>query len=168
METVEHGMYVRVDYTGTLENGEVFDSSNGCRPIEVQIGAGQLIEGFEKALMGMSLNEKKSFTIEADEAYGQRDERLTHTFDRADVPAEIDLTVGRTISLNTPERHNIPARIARVDDKNVTVDMNHPLAGETLNFEIEVMGISSTPTQVGDSCGASCGCSGDCSTGGCH
>lgn len=146
MEKVENGIFVSVDYKGTLQNGEVFDTGSG-QPLEVQIGAGKVIKGFEEALLGMSLNEKKSFTIEPEDAYGQRDESLKRVFTRAEVPPEIDLQVGQIVGIRSQEGQQIPASIVQVDDENVTADMNHPLAGEVLHFEIEVVGISSTPTQ---------------------
>jgi peptidylprolyl isomerase len=149
MGKVENGIFVSVDYKGTLQNGEVFDTSSG-QPLEVQIGAGKVIKGFEEALLGMSLNEKKIFTIEPEDAYGQRDESLKRVFARAEVPPEIDLQVGQIVGIRSQEGQQIPARIVRVDDENVTADMNHPLAGEVLHFEIEVKGISSTPTQDPD------------------
>jgi peptidylprolyl isomerase len=122
-----------------------------------------LITGFENQLIGMSLNEKKTFTLEPEEAYGKRNENLRQHFPRADVPPEMNLQVGMAISLQTPEGRQIPAQIVNLDDEKVTVDMNHPLAGETLTFEIEVVGISDTPTQAPSACG--CGC--DCSTNSC-
>ena len=150
MGKVENGIFVSVDYKGTLQNGEVFDTSSGRQPLEVQIGAGKLIKGFEEALLGMSLNEKKSFTIEPEDAYGQRDESLKRVFARAEVPPEIDLQVGQIVGVRSQEGQQILASIVQVDDENVTADMNHPLAGEVLHFEIEVVGISSTPTQDPD------------------
>jgi peptidylprolyl isomerase len=159
MGKVENGMFVSVDYKGTLQNGEVFDSSSGRQPLEVQIGAGKVIKGFEEALLGMSLNERKSFTIEPEDAYGQRDESLKRVFARAEVPPEIDLQVGQIVGIRSQEGQQILARIDQVDDENVTADMNHPLAGEVLHFEIEVVGISSTPTQNPDGCGYGCDCS---------
>ena len=159
MEKIENGIFVSVDYKGTLQNGEVFDTSSGRQPLEVQIGAGKAIKGFEEALLGMSLNEKKSFTIEPEDAYGQRDENLKQVFARAEVPPEIDLQVGQIVGMHSPEGQQILARIDQVDDENVTADMNHPLAGEVLHFEIEVVGISSTPTQDPDDCGHGCDCS---------
>jgi len=149
MEKVENGIFVSVDYKGTLKNGEVFDTSSG-QPLEVQIGAGKVIKGFEEALLGMSLNEKKSFTIAPEDAYGQRDESLKRVFARAEVPPEINLQVGQIVGVRSQEGQQIPASIVQVDDENVTADMNHPLAGEMLHFEIEVKGISSTPTQDPD------------------
>lgn len=158
MQKVESGLFVTVNYKGTLQNGEVFDTSHGCRPMEVEIGAGHLINGFEAALMGMALNEKKIFTIGPEEAYGPKNDDFIHTFDRADIPPEMDPQVGETVALTSPEGQELPARITAVDDKQVIVDLNHPLAGESLTFEIEVLGISATPTQEADECGCGCGC----------
>jgi peptidylprolyl isomerase len=159
MEKVETGLFVSVHYKGTLQNGEVFDTSEGRHPLEVQMGAGQLISGFENALMGMSLKEKKVFTLDPDEAYGQKDESLTHSFPRADVPAEIKPEVGQTVALASPEGKQVPATITEVDDEKVVLDLNHPLAGQTLTFDIEVVGISETATQDPAGCGGGCACS---------
>lgn len=163
MAKVENGLYISVDYKGTLQNGEVFDSSQGGQPLEVQMGAGQLIAGFERELMGMSLNDKKEFTLNPEDAYGQRDDSLSRDFARADFPPEIEPQVGMTIALQTPEGRQMPAQITDLDDEKLSVDLNHPLAGESLTFEIEVVGISSTPTQSHAGCGSGC----DCSSGSC-
>ena len=159
MQKVETGQFVSVHYKGTLQNGEVFDTSEGRHPLEVQIGAGQIISGFENALMGMSLNEKKVFTLEPEDAYGQKDDSLTHSFPRKDVPAEVNPEVGQTVALSTPEGQQVPAMITKVNDEKVVVDLNHPLAGQTLTFDIEVVGISDTATQDPAGCGGSCACS---------
>jgi peptidylprolyl isomerase len=175
MEKVENGVYVQVDYHGTLADGQVFDSSQGRQPLEVKMGCGQLIQGFEAALMGMSLNEKKTITLTPDEAYGQRDENQKHTFSRDQVPPQMTPQVGQTVALSGPSGQQVPGTIAEVTDEAVTVDLNHPLAGKTLVFDIEVVGITEEPTQVAPSCGCDCGsasesgngcaCDGDCSTG---
>ncbi len=163
VERVEKDLYVSVHYNGTLENGEVFDSSQGRRPLEVRMGAGQVIEGFERELFGMSLNEKKTFTLDPEEAYGQRDDKLRHDFSRSEVPSHMNLEVGMTIGLQTNQGRQVPAQVVHLDDETVTVDLNHPLAGESLTFEVEVVGISETPTQKPSGCGAGC----DCSSGSC-
>ena len=165
MEKVENGLYVSVDYKGTLQNGEVFDSSQGGQPLEVQMGVGQLIEGFERELMGMSLSDKKKFTLDPEDAYGQRDDSLTREFARDDFPPEMEPQVGMTIALQTPEGRQMPAQITHLDDEKLTVDLNHPLAGESLTFEIEVVGISHTATQSHARCACERGC--DCSSGSC-
>jgi len=161
MEKVESGLFVSVDYTGTLDNGEVFDSSEGRQPMEVQMGAGNVIPGFESAIMGMSLNETKTFTLSPEEAYGQRDESHMHDFPRSEVPSGMAPEVGQTLMLSTPQGQHIPARVDSIDDEKVTFDLNHPLAGQSLTFKIEVVGISETATQQHAGCGS------DCSSGGC-
>lgn len=161
MDNVETGQFVSVHYKGTLENGKVFDTSEGRHPMEVEMGAGQIITGFERVLMGMALNEKKVFTLEPEEAYGHRDESLTHSFDRSEIPAEMEIEVGQTVALSSPEGQQVPAQIVEADDQKVVVDLNHPLAGKTLTFDIEVVGISDTPTQQPAGCGSGCHCSSD-------
>lgn len=160
MEKVETGLYVSVDYKGTLHNGEVFDTSHGSQPLEVKMGVGQLIEGFERELLGMSLNEKKTFTLDPDDAYGQRDESLTREFARADLPPEMEPRIGMMIALRSPDGRQMPAKITHLDDEKLSVDLNHPLAGESLTFEIEVVGINDAPTQPHTGCGSGCDCAG--------
>jgi len=162
MQKVETGKFVSVNYTGTLENGEQFDSSEGRPPMEFKVGAGQMIKGFEAAVMGMALNEKKTITLAPGEAYGDRDDKQMHEFPRDQVPAEIDPQVGQTLALTSPQGQQIPARIAAVDQEKITFDLNHPLAGETLIFDIEVVGISDAPTQQPAGCGSGCDCSSGC------
>jgi len=161
MLIVESGKFVSVTYTGTLQNGEIFDSSEGRLPLEFQTGSGQLIQGFEDAVMGMALNEKKEFTLTPDEAYGQRDENQVHDFPRSELPQGVEPNVGDTMALTTPEGQQIPARLVKMDEENLSFDLNHPLAGETLTFAIEVVGISDTATQDPSGCG--CGCDSGCS-----
>jgi peptidylprolyl isomerase len=161
MDKIETGHFVSVHYKGTLENGEVFDTSEGRHPMEVEMGAGQIISGFEKALMGMELKEKKVFTLKPEEAYGYRDENLTHSFNRSEIPAEMEVEVGQTVALSSPEGQQVPAQIVKADDQKVVVDLNHPLAGKKLTFDIEVVGINSSPTQQPVGCGSGCHCASD-------
>ncbi len=163
MQKVENGMFVSVNYTGTLDNGEVFDSSEGRQPLEFQTGTGQLIKGFEDAVMGMSLNEKKEFTLSPQEAYGERDENQKHEFPRADLPSGVDPKLGDTVAFSTPQGQRVPAKLIEMDDEKLTFDLNHPLAGKSLTFSIEVVGISDKPTQQPEGCGAGCDCSSGCS-----
>lgn len=162
MQKVENGMYVSVDYTGTLDNGEQFDSSEGRTPLEFKVGEGQMIKGFEKAVMGMALNEKKTFTLSPAEAYGERDESFTHEFPKAEIPPEVVPEVGQTLALTSPEGHHIPARVVSVDDDKVVFDLNHPLAGQSLTFDIQIMSISDTPTQASMGCGSGGNCTPGC------
>jgi peptidylprolyl isomerase len=167
METVKSGLFVSVDYKGTLGNGEVFDSSHGRLPLEVQIGADQLIKGFEDALLGMSLNEKKTFTLAPEEAYGIREDSQQRSFSLSEIPPGMNPEVGQTIALSSPDGRQIPATIAEVTDENVTIDLNHPLAGQSLTFEIEIVGISGESTQTHGGCGCDCGSDPSQASGGC-
>ncbi|MFP5213926.1 MAG: peptidylprolyl isomerase [Acidobacteriota bacterium] len=155
MKKVGTGDYVKVHYTGKFDDGEVFDSSQGCQPIEVHIGASEVIPGFENALVGMELNEKKTFKIEAEDAYGQRDDALMQSFERSDFPDEFQPEVGQVIVLQSEEQGQFPATIKSVEADSVTLDLNHPLAGKALTFEIEVLEINDKPSEP-TSCG--CGC----------
>jgi peptidylprolyl isomerase len=162
MKTVENGHFVKVDYTGTLENGDIFDSSRNSHPIEVEVGKGRVIKGFEDALIGMAENEKKTFTCSPNEAYGHRNESLEQTFMRSQFPQGFDPQVGQMLALRNPQGGQFPARVKHKDDEKITVDLNHPLAGKTLTFDIEVVEIndepspsSCTPTAC-SSCGSTC------------
>ena len=157
-QKVENGKYVSVDYEGRLDSGEVFDSSTNSGPLEVKVGDGHVIRGFEDALVGMELSEKKVFTLNPDEAYGNRDEDQLHTFSRTEVPAEMDPQVGDIIGLQTTDGQQVPATIADADEEKIVVDLNHPLAGKSLTFEVEVVNISDAPTQDQSGCGAGCSC----------
>jgi peptidylprolyl isomerase len=162
MKKVKNGLFVQVDYTGSLTNGEVFDTSNGRKPLEIQMGEGQLIQGFENALIDMAVDEEKTFTLTPEEAYGQRDENLIHDFPRANIPPEVNPKVGQTVAMTTSDGRQLPARITKVDDQNVTVDLNHPLAGESLTFDIKIVSITDEATQSSAGCGTGCDCSSGC------
>ncbi len=139
MSTVKNGDIVRIHYTGTLDDGAVFDSSrNRGEPLEIQMGKGQVIEGFEEALLGLSVNEKKTFTLDPEKAYGHRSEEATHDVPRADIPEGIDLKVGRIVEMQGPQGQRVPATIKQVTDDAVTLDLNHPFAGKSLTFDVEV------------------------------
>jgi peptidylprolyl isomerase len=162
MQTVENGKFVSVNYKGTLANGDIFDTTEDSSPMELQVGCGQVIKGFEDAILGMALNEKKVFTIDPENAYGYRDENNVRVVSRKDIPPEMDLKEGDFIGIKTPDGEHIPARIAKLDDEELELDLNHPLADMTLTFEVEVVGISDIETQMADDCGTGCGCSSGC------
>ncbi len=157
MKTVKDGHYVKVFYTGRFENGEIFDSTENCHPLEVHVGTGDVIKGFEDALMGMALNERKTFTLDPDDAYGRRDEALVHTFDRSELPADFHPEVEEVIVLETEEGGQTLATVKQVGEQEVIVDLNHPLAGKSLTFDIEVNEINDEPSP--SSCGCGCSCS---------
>lgn len=158
MKTIEKGKFVKVHYTGKLDNDEVFDSSNGCHPLEIQIGEKQLIKGFEDALMGMGINETKTFTLKPEEAYGQRDDNLKRVFQKSEIPPQVTPEVGQAFGLNDPNGGQIRATVIEVDSEKVVMDLNHPLAGKTLTFEIEVLEINDEASQAPPSCSSGCAC----------
>ena len=158
MQKVDNGLFVSIHYTGTLDDGQVFDSSRERQPLEVEMGAGVVLKQFENALMGMALNDKKEFTLAPEDAYGERNEELSHTFDRSELPDGADPKVGDVLSLSSSDGQQFPARIVEADEEKIVLDLNHPLAGQTLKFEVEVVGISETRTQPAPNFGSGCNC----------
>jgi len=163
MKKVENGHFVKVNYTGTLENEDVFDTNSNTHPLEVEVGANKVIKGFEDALIGMAENDKKTFNLSPDEAYGQRKENLEQTLKRSELPHGFDPKVGQVLALNNPQGGQIPATVKHADDKGITVDLNHPLAGKALTFEIEVVEINDEPSPSQCSPSACAGCGSTCS-----
>lgn len=130
----ETGDTVSVHYRGTLDNGEEFDSSRGREPLTFTIGVGQVIEGFDSAVTGMAIGESKTVRLEAAEAYGERRDDLVLAVPKEQAPEGLE--EGQQVLLG-----NTPATVIDVNDTEVTVDANHPLAGEALTFEIELVAI---------------------------
>jgi peptidylprolyl isomerase len=138
-QAAQAGDTVQVHYKGTLADGSVFDSSEGRDPLQFTLGAGQVIPGFEKAVEGMQVGERKTITIPADEAYGQRSERAMLQVPREQLPAEIEPQVGLQLVMQRADGQQIPVVVAEVTETHVTIDANHPLAGHDLTFEIELV-----------------------------
>ncbi len=139
MSKVTDGSRVKVHYTGKLNDGTVFDSSQDRDPLEFTVGEGQVIPGFEEAVRGMAEGDSKSVTIGCDQAYGQRREDMILDVPRDKFPDEIPPNVGQQLMLRHPEGQEFPAFIVEVKDDVITLDANHPLAGEDLNFEIQLV-----------------------------
>ena len=135
------GDTVHVHYTGTLDDGTEFDSSEGNEPIVFTIGAGQVIPGFEDAIEGMSAGDKKTERIEAGNAYGDRRDELVFTVSRDQMPEGTDVEVGDMLRVGFPDGSNAAVQVAAVDEQSVTLDANHPLAGKNLTFELELVSI---------------------------
>ena len=134
----QKGDTVRVHYTGRLEDGNVFDSSDGGEPLEFQVGSGQVIPGFDEGVRGMSVGDKKTIEIKADDAYGQRVEQLVNQIPRAGLNlGGTQPEVGMNLIMHVADGQEIPITITEVTDTHVTLDANHPLAGEKLIFEVE-------------------------------
>lgn len=141
MTQAKTGDLVAIHYTGKLEDGTVFDSSRNRDPLEFALGSGQVIPGFESAVMGMSLGESKTEVIPSEQAYGPYRDEMVMVVDRQQIPAEIPLDVGLQLQLQGPDGQAVPVLVTDFSDSDVTLDANHPLAGETLIFDIELVGI---------------------------
>ena len=142
MSTVKSGDTVKVHYTGKLDNGDVFDSSEGAEPLAFTVGVGEVIPGFDQALLGMKVGETKDVVIEPEHAYGNRIEELVQTIDRNQFNlGDAEPEVGMHIEMRTPQG-NIPLTITDLTDTTVTIDANHLLAGETLHFSLTLVEIA--------------------------
>ncbi len=137
---VKSGNTVSVHYKGTLNDGTVFDSSEGREPLQFQAGSGMVIKGFDEGVMGMVIGEKKSIHIAVEDAYGPASEEMLFRFDRADIPGDIPLEIGGTLNMHNGQQA-IPVIIREVSAESVLLDANHPLAGQELNFELELVSI---------------------------
>ena len=140
-EQIKNGDIVQVHYTGRLENGEVFDSSTAGEPLSFEVGAGTIIKGFDEGVRDMQVGERKTVLIDANNAYGQRDEALVHSVKRAGINVEEEPQVGMTLMLQLPNNNQIPVMLTEVTDEYITLDANHPLAGQNLVFDIELVGV---------------------------
>jgi peptidylprolyl isomerase len=162
-DSIKTGDTISVDYTGKFDNGETFDTSKGRAPLKFTVGAGQLIPGFDAAVIGMQTGDTKTVTIEPAEGYGEHDPQRVTNMPRSSVPEGMEVQVGMAVQLSDQAGNPIPAMITELTDENVVLDLNHPLAGKTLTFDIE---IKETGLQPDAQCGsgeASCGsCCGGC------
>ena len=141
MSQVKENDTVKVHYTGKLSNGEVFDSSVDREPLEFTLGQGQIIPGFEKELIDMKVNEKKTFEISSDNAYGDVRKELIQEVPKDNLPPDIKPEVGMGLVSKTPEGQEMRLTVQEVKDDAIVVDANHPLAGKDLVFDIEVLEI---------------------------
>ena len=140
MINLKPGSKVKVHYTGTLNDGKVFDYSDGKEPLEFTIGSNQVIPGFENGVKDMKLNEEKTIKIQAKDTYGERDERMVVSVPRDKFPPEVE--AGGTLILKGPNGERLPAMVKEVKNDVVLIDMNHPLAGKELNFKVKVVAIN--------------------------
>ena len=138
---IEAGKTVKVHYKGTLDDGSVFDSSEGRDPIEFQMGSGSLIPGFEAAVAEMDIDETRSVTIPSAEAYGDVNEDMVGEIPRSNLPDDIEPEVGMVLSMQSPDGE-MPVRVVAMDEENLTLDANHPLAGQNLTFELTLIGVN--------------------------
>lgn len=141
MSAAKNGDSVKIHYKGTLEDGTVFDSSEGREPLGFTIGSGQVIPGFDEAVLGMSAGESKNVLIPVEKAYGPRNEEMVMSFPIEQVPPEIKPEVGQQLQIAGPGGQPLMVSVVEVTDEQIMLDANPPLAGKDLTFDIELVSI---------------------------
>ena len=166
-DMVENGNYVQIQYTGTYDNGEIFDTNVGFEPLEFMVGSSAIINGLDMGVLGMKENEIKDLTVMPEEGYGEHSEEFVITVPKQDMNADFEPEIGLMLSIQMENENVVPARITEIKGDDVILDLNHPLAGKTLHFNIKVIAINNKP-QLNQGCsscnGGSCGddgCSGN-------
>lgn len=142
MAQAKRGDQVKVHYTGKLADGQIFDSSAGSEPLEFTIGQGNLIGGFEEAVVGMTPGESKNVAIPANQAYGPPRQDLVMVVERQQIPPSIQPEVGQLLELRHGDNESLAVMVTEVSAASITLDANHPLAGKDLTFEIELVEIA--------------------------
>jgi len=149
MVQAKAGDTVQVHYTGRLTDGTIFDSSMGRDPLQFQVGSGMVIKGFDEGVKGMAVGEEKTVHIPVDDAYGPASEEMVFDFDRAMIPDDIPLEVGMTLNMHQDGNPRVvPVIVRNVTESSVTLDANHPLAGQELIFEIQLVNISAPSSLI--------------------
>jgi FKBP-type peptidyl-prolyl cis-trans isomerase 2 len=148
MQQVKSGDTVKVHYHGRLTDGTTFDSSEGRDPLEFQVGSGQVIKGFDDGVSGMEVGEKKTIQIPVEDAYGEKNEDMVVQFPRANFPPDLNPEVGMQLTMTNNEGHAIPVVIIDVKEDMVILDANHPLAGQDLIFDLELVSISGGQSRI--------------------
>ena len=141
MSEAKQGDTVRINYTGTLTNGETFDSSEGRDPLEFVVGSGQIIPGLDAAIPGMTIGDTKKVEVPCTQAYGEVNPDARQSVPRGQVPDNIPLDLGTQLQMQTPQGQVVNVTVAEVTEEEVTLDANHPLAGKDLVFDIEMVAI---------------------------
>lgn len=142
MSAIKTTDVISLHYTGTLSTGEQFDSSEGRAPLEFEVGSGQVIPGFDAAVMGMKVGESKKVKIAAAEAYGEVMEDMIYSVPKDAIPADLNPHVGLKLVSTLENGHQIPVTITEVTDESITIDANHELAGQDLTFDITIVSIN--------------------------
>jgi len=141
MSQVKKGDKIKVHYHGTLSDGTVFDSSNGREPLEFEVGSGMVIPGFDAGVEGMAVGDKKTVNIPVDDAYGPKQEEMIMEFPKTQFPADMVPEVGMQLAMSNQQGQQFPVVITEVKDEVVILDANHPLAGQNLTFNLELVEI---------------------------
>ncbi len=154
---IEEGKFVQIEYTGTFDDGEVFDSNVGQEPLEFQVGSGMIIGGLDRAVAAMAISDEKDVTVSAADGYGDYNSEFVITVPLKEMNANFKPEPGMVISVQMEDGHLIPARVTTVTGEDAILDLNHPLAGKTLHFKVKVIAVN-------DEAQLSSGC--DCCSGG--
>jgi FKBP-type peptidyl-prolyl cis-trans isomerase 2 len=144
MQRVQNGDHVILEYEGTLNDGEIVDSSANSRSLEFEVGAGKVMPGFDTGVLGMAVGETKSVTLAPEEAYGVHSDELQHTVNKDSFGKNVDPKPGMVLGMNFERQgtqHKIPALVLDVKGEKVTLDFNHPLAGKTITYRLTLKGI---------------------------
>ncbi|MFD0980101.1 FKBP-type peptidyl-prolyl cis-trans isomerase [Tropicimonas aquimaris] len=141
-QAAKAGDTLRVHYTGRLNDGTVFDASEGREPLEFTVGSGQIISGLDRGVIGMEIGQTREVTVSPDEAYGPRDESRVQAVPREAIPDHIPTEPGTQLSMQTPEGQSIPVVVSNATESHVELDANHPLAGKTLTFDVTLVDIA--------------------------
>ena len=158
MASVANDTIATVHYTGTLPDGEVFDSSRDKDPMTFLVGHKNMIPGFEEELMGASKGETRTFTLPPERAYGERDDDAIQQVSREQFPEDMEIKIGMMMAAQT-DQGPIPFTISEINGDQITIDFNHQMAGKTLTFEVEIIDVrNATPQELPDDCGPGCGC----------
>lgn len=144
MQQVKNGDKVKVHYHGKLQNGETFDSSEGKDPLEFTVGGGQVIKGFDNGVMGMQVGDKRTVEIDVNDAYGEKNEEMIIEFPKTQFPPDMKPEPGMQLMMNNGQGQSFPVLVKEVKEDSVLLDANHPLAGEDLIFDIELVEIVPT------------------------
>ncbi len=141
MATAKQGDTVHIHYTGTLDDGSVFDSSEGRDPLTITLGSGQVIPGFENAALGMEVGETKKARLDVDDAYGERRDDLLLDVPREQLPDDLEVDIGTPLQLQQEDGSAVPVTVTALTEESITLDANHPLAGQPLTFELTLVAI---------------------------
>lgn len=141
MQQAKKGDKVKVHYHGRLTDGTTFDSSQDRQPLEFEVGSGMVIKGFDEGVTGMAVGDKKTISIPAAEAYGPRQEEMVIEFPITNFPPDIKPEVGMTLNMHTENGQELPVVITDIKEESITLDANHPLAGQELVFDLELVDI---------------------------
>ena len=144
MQQAQNGDKVKVHYHGKLRSGETFDSSEGREPLEFTVGSGQVIKGFDDGVTGMQVGDKKTVEINVEDAYGEKSEDMSIEFPKEQFPGDMSPEVGQQLMMSNGSGQSFPVTIMEVRDDSVLLDANHPLAGQDLIFDIELVEIVPT------------------------